>query len=197
MIDILSEESYQPSLVGENADRLIVLTGCSGAGKSTLVTELRKRGFQAYEEPGRQVVKEQYYISGTALPWQDLAHFVELTVSRSIHYMVEAARRNQIAFFDRGIIDQVSGLQHAGHPVPLHLMKAAKRLRYHHKVFMLPPWREIFANDSERRHSFEDASASYQTLMKSYTAFGYENVIVPKTHAAGRADFILDCLGIS
>src|SRR5215472_8534074 len=47
--------------------------------------------------------------------------FVELTISRSIHHLVTAARRDQLSFFDRGIIDQVSGLEHLGLQIPQHL----------------------------------------------------------------------------
>ena len=53
------EDDYQPRLIAEKTDRLVVLSGCSGGGKSSLLTELGRRGFGAFEEPGRQVVKEQ------------------------------------------------------------------------------------------------------------------------------------------
>jgi len=85
----------------------VVLSGCSGAGKSSLLAELGRRGFPIYEEPGRQVVKEQLHIGGDALPWGNVNQFVELTISRSIHHMVTVARGDQLSFFDRGIIDQV------------------------------------------------------------------------------------------
>src|SRR6516165_4381432 len=54
-----------------------------------------------------RVVKEQLYIGGDALPWGKVHQFVELTISRSIYHLVTAARRDQLSFFDRGIIDQV------------------------------------------------------------------------------------------
>ncbi|MEI9984366.1 MAG: AAA family ATPase [Aliidongia sp.] len=114
--------------------------------------------FAIYEEPGRQVVKEQLFIGGTALPWADIDAFVELTVSRSIHNLVMAARADGPAFFDRSIVDQIAGLVHLGRPIPPHLALAAERFRCHRRVFMLPPWPEIFANDAERRHSFEAAA---------------------------------------
>ena len=63
------EAEYQPALVQGKAHKFVVLSGCSGAGKSSLLSELGRRGFPIYEEPGRQVVKEQLYIGGDALPW--------------------------------------------------------------------------------------------------------------------------------
>jgi predicted ATPase len=146
-----TEAGYQPALVQGKAHKFVVLSGCSGAGKSSLLSELGRRGFAIYEEPGRQVVKEQLYIGGDALPWGNVSQFPELTISRSIHHMVTAARRNQLSFFDRGIIDQVSGLAQLGLPIPEHLAAAVRRFRYHEKVFIMPPWPEIFSNDDERK----------------------------------------------
>ena len=62
-----TEAGYQPSRVQGKAHRFVVLSGCSGAGKSSLLSELERRGFSIYEEPGRQVVKEQLYIGGPQL----------------------------------------------------------------------------------------------------------------------------------
>ena len=64
-----TEAEYQPALVQGKAYKFVVLSGCSGAGKSSLLSELGRRGFPIYEEPSRQVVKEQLYIGGDALPW--------------------------------------------------------------------------------------------------------------------------------
>jgi predicted ATPase len=136
------EAGYQPALVQSKAHKFVVLSGCSGAGKSSLLSELGRRGFPIYEEPGRQVVKEQLYIGGDALPWGNVSQFLELTISRSIHHMVTAARRNQLSFFDRGIIDQVSGLAQLGSLIPEHLAAAVRRFRYHDTVFVMPRGRK-------------------------------------------------------
>jgi predicted ATPase len=186
------EDDYQPGRISEKADLLVVISGCSGAGKSSLLAELGRRGLQVFEEPGRQVVKEQLAIEGDALPWANVAQFVELTVSRSIHHMAIAARSDRLSFFDRGIIDQVGGLRHLQQPIPRHLLRAAERCRYRDRVFMVPPWPEIFRNDAERRHSFDEAAATYETLLQAYASFGYSAVIVPKADVGTRADFIVD-----
>jgi len=181
------EAGYQPSLVQGKAHKFAVLSGCSGAGKSSLLAELGRRGFPIYEEPGRQVVKEQLYIGGDALPWENWSLFVELTISRSIYHIVTAARRDRLSFFDRGIVDQVSGLERRGLSIPQHLAAAVDRFRYHETVFVMPPWPEIFSNDDERKHSFEDALASYAPLLRTYEHFGYRIVLVPKLKVSARA----------
>jgi len=181
---------YEPGSVARKARQFVVLSGCSGGGKSSLLAELGRRGYATYEEPGRQVVKEQLLIGGDALPWGDVDLFLELTISRSIHHLVEAARGDKIAFFDRGIIDQINGWPARGLTIPKHLLSAADHFRYHKTVFLVPPWREIFANDAERRHNFEDSVAMYDALIETYERFGYEPIVVPKTDVAARADFV-------
>ena len=185
------ESEYEPRRVVEKSKQFIVLSGCSGGGKSSLLAELGRRGYATYEEPGRQVVKEQRLIGGDALPWGNVDLFLELTISRSIHHLVEAARSDRIAFFDRGIVDQVNGYRARGMEIPKHLLSAAEQFRYRETVFVVPPWREIFANDPERRHSFEDSVAMYDALVATYEHFGYKPVVIPKTDVAARADFVL------
>jgi predicted ATPase len=182
----MSEDTYHPRLVETRAELFVVLTGCSGGGKSSLLAELGRRGYCVFEEPGRQVVKEQLYIDGDALPWQDAGKFLELTISRSMHNMILAARAGRLSFFDRGIVDQISQP-----PVRAHLESAARRLRYNRTVFAVPPWREIFRNDEERRHSFDEAQASYAPLLATYRRLGYEIVEVPRLAVGERADFVL------
>jgi predicted ATPase len=185
------EDGYQPQLVANKPERFVVLSGCSGAGKSSLLVALAQRGFQVFEEPGRQIVKEQLSIDGPALPWRDLPQFVEISISRSMHQMISAARFDRLSFFDRGIIDQINGLEHSHLPIPVHLLNAAQKYRYYKRVFVLPPWREIYRNDAERRHSFEEAVAAYTSLVLAYERFGYEPVVVPKLDIEARVDFIL------
>ena len=37
-------------------------------------------------------------------------------------------------------------------------------LRYHRRVFIAPPWPEIYVNDPERRHGFDDAVLEHDRL---------------------------------
>jgi predicted ATPase len=134
----MSESTYRLANLREQSDRFIMLSGCSGGGKSTLLTALERRGFTVFEEPGRQIVKEQQFLEGNALPWTNPLQFVELSVSRSIHQMMVAARLNQQSFFDRGIVDAISFLEHLSLPIPLYLENAVKQLRYHRRAFSSP-----------------------------------------------------------
>jgi len=69
-----------------------------------------------------------------------------------------------------------------------------KKACFDHKydqVFILPPWKEIYTTDSERYESFEQASAIYHNLLKTYTDYGYQTIEVPEASVLERVNFIL------
>jgi predicted ATPase len=78
--------------------------------------------------------------------------------------------------------------------VPAHLERALHLYRYG-RVFMVPPWPEIFRNDVERTHSFEDALVHYSSQLQTYERHGYAPTFIPKLPVAERADFVLREIG--
>jgi predicted ATPase len=179
-------------------NRFVVISGCSGGGKSTLLAELAARGFAVVEEPGRRIVKEELESAGAALPWVNLSAFAQRAIDVAIADRSAIAANEGWTFFDRGLVDAAIALEHVmetdGVREPI-----AARLNashpYHPKVFMTPPWPEIYAGDEERRHSLDDAIAEYDRLAAAYPAFGYEVVLLPKVPVSARADFVLSVLG--
>ena len=188
------EQHYEPESAAQTADRCFVISGCSGGGKSTLLAALAREGFTVFEEPGRQIVKEQQFIGGNALPWSDARMFVELAASRAMYQRIRGGRAAGHLFFDRGVVDALSFLEYLNLPVPAHLEMAARRLRYADVVFMTPPWMEIFATDAERRHGFEQAVAQYAVLRRSYQRLGYLPLEIPKGPLAERVRFVVEQL---
>jgi predicted ATPase len=65
---------------------------------------------------------------------------------------------------------------------------------FHHRVFLTPPWPEIWVTDTERRHSFDAAVAEYRRLIEVYPSLGYEVTILPRTSVSERADFVMSRL---
>ncbi|MDP1630722.1 MAG: AAA family ATPase [Caulobacter sp.] len=190
------EDGYLLSRIADRRDGLVVITGCSGGGKSSLLAELARRGHRVFEEPGRQIVREQDWLGGDALPWTQPLTFAELAVSRSVHNLVSAARLEGAAFFDRGVVDQLAGLERLGLAVPAVIANAAERCRYAETVFVAPPWPEIYRTDAERRHGFEGALAEYEVLLATYRRLDYRLVEIPRRDVAARADFVLGRLGL-
>ena len=185
------EGAYRAENARAAKDFYVVLSGCSGGGKSSLLQELSRRGYRIFEEPGRQIIKEQNAIGGDAVPGKNIRAFAEICVSRSINRMIEAAGTDDFMFFDRGLVDVVSWYEYAKQAVPAHFESAAQQFRYRTKVFLVPPWPEIFENDAERKHSLAEALAQYEALPKTYARLGYTPVMVPKTSISERADFVL------
>lgn len=188
------EDAYSTTAAETRTERFVVITGCSGGGKSTLLAELARRGHRVFEEPGRQIVKEQTWIGGDALPWDNPDRFIELALSRSLHQRIAAARFEERSFFDRCPIDHIAWYERTGRAVPGPLARAGERCRYHHTAFLAPPWPEIFRTDAERRHGFEAAVEEYESLRPTYERLGYRLVELPKVDVAARAGFVLASL---
>lgn len=174
------------------SDRFVVLSGCSGDGKSTLLAELASRGYCVVEEPGRRIVKQELETNGVALPWIDGAAFARRAIEMADCDRRTALGKSGWVFFDRGLIDAASALQQmTGEPS---LRDLQSRDRYHRRVFLAPPWPEIFVTDAERRHGFEASLAEFERLRAVYPALGYEVIMLPKVSVRERADFVLAVL---
>ncbi|MHC2463066.1 AAA family ATPase [Bradyrhizobium embrapense] len=173
--------------------RFVLISGCSGGGKSTLLAELRGRGYPVVEEPGRRIITDELASGGTAQPWIDAAAFLRRAIDVALKDMAEANAYSGWVFFDRGLVDAASALEAlTGEPV---LHPVCSNHRYHARVFMTPPWPEIYVNDAERRHSFEAATAEYQRLMETLPRLDYNVISLPKISPSARADFVLTTLG--
>jgi predicted ATPase len=173
-------------------NRFVVISGSSGAGKSTLLAELGHRGYAVVEEPGRRIVREEQASGGSALPWVNGVAFARRAISMALADHDAAGRLSGWVFFDRGLIDAAAALQHQTNEQAL--QEYGGRHRYHRRVFLAPPWPEIYLKDPERRHNLEDALAEYTRLLDAYSALGYEISLLPKVGVKDRAEFVLEAL---
>lgn len=172
-------------------DRFVIISGCSGGGKSTLLSELKRRGHNVVEEPGRRIVAEELEGAGSALPWVDFPAFARRAIAVSQDDRSIAAKTQGFVFFDRGLIDAAAALEHAtGTPV----LKSYASERYNRRVFVTPPWPKIYVNDAERQHGFREAVAEYERLISAFTSLDYEVDMLPKVGVADRANFVLERL---
>jgi predicted ATPase len=105
---------------------------------------------------------------------------------------VSAHQLSGWVFFDRGLVDAAAALQHLTRELALDRIGSLHR--YHRRVFFAPPWPEIYATDTERRHDLDAAIAEYNRLSSTYPSLGYEVIALPKVGVSERADFILDTL---
>jgi len=166
-----------------------VLTGGPGVGKTTLLHALRSRGELCVEESARAVIRDELETGGRAVPWIDPEAFAAATAARDVALFDQLAGEARRVFFDRGILDswRANGVA----PTPA-LAEALRTRRYNRRVFIAPPWREIYATDAERRQDWAEAEATYGRILRNLDELGYEPVVLPKAGVEERVAFVLE-----
>jgi predicted ATPase len=170
-----------------------VITGGPGAGKTTLINELRKKGFTCMEEVARRVIQQQVKLGGDALPWSNILRYKELLLAHTLESYTRALQENKkLVFFDRGVLDLIAYDRRTKTESSQALKQAIHELTYNETVFVTPPWKEIFCNDSERKQTYEEAVDVYKGIVAVYAEHGYHLVEMPKLTISGRVKFLLD-----
>ncbi|MBX7501410.1 AAA family ATPase [Qipengyuania sp. YG27] len=167
----------------------ILITGCSGGGKTTLLDELAARGCRTVAEPGRRLIAQ-----GIA-PWDDAEAFLRAAADMAMADLAAHASIDEPVFYDRGLFDALAGLERIG-VTPVADALGEER-PYAGGVFLAPPWPEIYAEDSMRRHDFEAARDEYEHLAELLPKLGYSPLTLPKLPVGDRADFVLRKLAIA
>lgn len=162
-------------------------------GKTSVIDWLSKAGHRVIPESGRDIIQKELETGGNKLPWADRQGFAEEMFTRAIADFDQAFFNKDVwTFFDRGIPDIIGYLMLCKLPVPDKMRIAAKHYCYQKKVFITPPWEEIYERDNERKQSFDEARATYKVMHHVYTDLGYSLVQLPKLPIQDRATFILD-----
>lgn len=164
-----------------------LLTGGPGVGKTTLIEHLRSRGERCVEETHRRIIREEVAAGGSALPWLDVQAYGERTAREDIAIFDSMIDVEERVFFDRGIPD--TGGPHFS-PPPWHL-EALRTRRYNRTVFVPPPWRKIYGQDTERKQTFDEAVQVHSLILGACRELGYEPVILPLASVEDRAAFVL------
>jgi predicted ATPase len=179
----------------EEFDRLFVITGGPGSGKTTLMEALTGHRVATMPEAGRAIIQDQVAIGGEALPWSDRGAFAELMLSWEMRSYRAALKLSGTVIFDRGIPDVLGYMRLSGLPIPSHMEKAVRIFRYHRRVLIAPPWPEIFSLDAERKQSFAEARATYETMIETYSGLGYQLTTLPLGSVQERVRFVLEAIG--
>jgi predicted ATPase len=171
-------------------NNLHILTGTPGTGKTTLIKTFQGMGIKCVQEPARPILTKQLEIDGPDLPSKSPLRFVRAMLRQMEQDLREASATEQVVFFDRGIPDLVAyairfNVEHE------EFEEVARVKKYNGRVFILPPWEEIFVNDELRKLPYEEALKFHNELVKSYQKLGYQLLEVPRLSVEKRAEFIL------
>ncbi|MFV8225956.1 AAA family ATPase [Christiangramia aquimixticola] len=169
----------------------IVITGGPGTGKSSIIHKLEDMGETCLHEISRQVTLEaqkegidQLFLTKPLLFSQKLLE------GRLNQYHHALELDSQHVFLDRGLPDVVAYMDYFNTNYPDLFDETCKQHVYQ-KIFILPPWEEIYQSDNERYETFEEAQKISAYLYATYRRYGYDPVEVPKSNVDSRTDFIL------
>ena len=145
-----------------------VLTGSPGSGKTTLLQALQSEYITCFEEVFRLLFL-QAKDRGVDSPFRDEPQALSEEIIKGRVADFNASAASKIHLYDRGIHDAIAYLYVIQVEVPKHFIEIGQYHIYD-KVFILPPWEEIFANDQERIENFDEAEAIHNELIRTYTA---------------------------
>lgn len=157
--------------------RKYVLTGGPGVGKTSLLKKLKDRGFNVVPEVATALI-EQSINQGLPNPAHSatVAEFQHQIWSTQLHLESELPE-NQIAFLDRGLLDNLAYYELHGITPPQDLYIAAQSINYKN-VFILD-FLDTFQNTAVRKENLQLAKQLHTIITEKYTSFGYSLINIP------------------
>jgi predicted ATPase len=116
-------------------------------------------------------------------------------LENSIASFLDHQNAQHPTFFDRGLPDTL-GYAQIIQLLDQRAIEEACNCHRYAKIFLAPPWRAIYATDTERKQTFDEALFSFEEVMKAYTSSGYDPILLPLSTPEDRADFVLSHLDL-
>ena len=174
--------------------QIVVIIGGPGSGKTTLIDRLTELGHRCYPEVSRAVTLEAKKNGIEQLFLENPLLFSELLLEGRKKQFRDALNEEcDVVFIDRGIPDVLAYMHYIGDPYPAAFDQACHENKYH-RIFLLPPWEEIYQSDNERYENWEQAKLIHEHLVETYSKYGYDLVEIPKDTVEKRIRFILERL---
>jgi len=171
--------------------KIILFIGGPGTGKTSLINALQEKGYICYPEISRSVTLEAQKKGIDQLFLTEPLLFSELLLDGRISQYHSALKENsEYVFIDRGIPDVLAYMHFIGDTYPQKFIDACNNYKYY-KIFLLPPWEDIYVSDNERYETYEQATKIHAHLIDTYKSYGYDLCEVPLATVEERVDFIL------
>lgn len=162
----------------------IVIIGPSGSGKTTIINALKNLGILTVDECATKLIDIFLKYDTSSLPWVNREKF---------QHAVETCQMmmyGNYGYFDRSIIDEVGYRKYYGMLIPEYLDKFCKENRYD-SVFVLPPNKKFFYNNSRRVESYETSIEQFKYIRLAYEGYGYELIDVKQGELQDKLNQIL------
>lgn len=174
--------------------QIVVIIGGPGSGKTTIIDRLLQMGHCCYPEISRQVTLEAKQNGIEQLFLEKPLLFSELLLEgRKKQFRDAHDEPHPVVFIDRGIPDVLAYMHYIGDAYPASFDEACHEHKYH-KIFLLPPWEEIYESDNERYENYDQAKLIHEHLVETYSKYGYDLIEVPKETVENRISFMLERL---
>jgi len=171
-------------------NNFFIISGGPGGGKTSLLESLASKGFVIVPETARQIIRERLRNGLTPRPAPP--EFARQIFETDLVNYTSHVNEMQIRFFDRSFLDSALMLFQDDRDYFESIINHLITQRYNRKVFIAPPWKEIYRNDSERDQTFEEAVRIYEKLYTWYENNGYQLIVLPKESPEARVKFVLD-----
>lgn len=169
---------------------IVVIIGGPGTGKTTIIDGLVSKGHCCYPEISREITLEAKKQGIEQLFLEKPLLFSELLLEgRKKQFNNAISEPHKTVFIDRGIPDVLAYMHYIGDSYPAFFDEACREHKYS-KIFILPPWEEIYESDEARYENFEQAKLIYNHLTETYQKYGYNLIEVPRATVEERIEFI-------
>ncbi len=177
----------------------IVITGGPGTGKTSIINALEQDGFFCFHEVIRTMTLEakketnpNSQVSNPLAFANDPFLFNKKLLEARIQQHIEGdSIKKNVLFYDRGVPDVLAYMDYFKQEYTKTFIDACKTHQYQ-KIFILPPWEEIYISDNERLESFDEAIEIHNHLEITYKLFDYDVIFVPLGSVEERKNFILN-----
>jgi predicted ATPase len=140
--------------------RRVVITGGPGAGKTTLLAALAAKSYVTVSESAREIIAAR--MAQGLPPRPEPIAFARETLRKDDEKYHRSLQSDGPIFYDRSAVEALAMVHEA---FPLSEEELTYKLAgyiYHHTVFVLPPWYDIYVTDAERDQTFCHAVAVYE-----------------------------------